>query len=1229
MAEFAHLHLHTAYSLLDGAIRLQDLFPTVKQHGMDAVAMTDHGNMFGAIEFYKKAKDTGIKPIFGLETYVSAGSRKDKTNRRTFHLILLAKNEEGYRNLTYLSSMAWVEGMFYHPRIDKEILKARSGGLIGLSSCLGGELAQTLVKEGKERAREVAKEYASIFAPGDFFMELQPNGLAEQDIVNDELPRLSQQTGIPIVATNDCHYVRREDSKAHNVLMCIQTGKTMSDKGRLEHETDAYYIKTPAEMNASFSHVPQALQSTVDIARRCNVELKLGKSMLPRYPVPEGHDAASFMRKISGEGLEKRFAEKAGRGEKLDPDLYRERLAHELAVIEKMGFPGYFLIVWDFINHAKDKGIPVGPGRGSGAGSLVAYAMRITDLDPIPLHLLFERFLNPERVSMPDFDVDFCMNRRGEVIEYVKRKYGADHVAQIATYHQLKSRSVVRDVARALEIPIAEADKLAKLVPEPVQGKSTPIPEAIEKEPRLKELYETDPKVHQLLDYARVLEGLNRHAGMHAAGVVIADGPVWETVPCFTAIDRSAASEGASSRSSAGKEERLLVTQFSMENVEAAGLVKFDFLGLKTLTVLDIAQKLIRRESPEFALDKLRLDDADVYRMISAGDTTGVFQLESSGFKELLKKLKPDCFEDIIAAVALYRPGPLEGGMVDDFIERKHGRKKVEYLHPSLEGILKETYGVIVYQEQVMQAASLLAGYSLGRADLLRRAMGKKKKEVMEKEKAGFVEGCLGKGVDQTRAEEIFDLIEKFAGYGFNKSHSAAYALVTYQTAFVKRFYPAEFMAGLLTCDKDNTDAIVKFIAEAKDMGLAVLRPDVNESDADFNVVRTAGEPGSEPKTDKTDKKKGRHKPGAGVQKAIRFGLGAIRGVGEGAVESVLAARTEAGPFSSLYEFCERVDLRKVNKKMLEALTKSGAFDSLGPKVAVRGQKQMIPQRARVMAAIESAVERAQKLQKEKESGQTSLFDVFAPPPAPSGAPRGEDERYPVVEDWAPRQMLALEKEALGFYLSGHPLDRYAADLKRFADATTGDLDDKAHGTTVHVGGMIAELRERPLKSGAGLMAFLVLEDATGQVEVTVFSKAYAKHAEVLKSGEPLLITARVEKRAGLGKDADAGEEAVKAKLLLEEAQLLSSVRLEKSSRLEIRLNADLVELQQIDQMKALLEAHRSASPQGRCTTWLRFEIPKRCETTLVLPPEWSVSPTDDLLVRLERLFGTRVASLR
>ena len=1212
MPEFTHLHLHTQYSLLDGAIRLEDLFPQVLARGMKSVAITDHGNLFGSLDFYETARAHGVKPIFGCETYI-APDRHDRTERKSNHLILLAKNNVGWKNLSYLNSMGFLQGFYYNPRIDKQLLREHSEGLIGLSACLGGEVAQTCMRRGPEAAENAAREFDDIFGRGNFFLELQPNGLEEQEQVNGHLIEMARRTGIPLIATNDCHYLNKEDARAHEILMCVQQKKTIHDDKRLHHRNEAFFVKTPAEMDAYFAHIPEAMENAARIGELCNVTFDLGNTYLPKFKVPDGFDADSYVGYLAEEGLKKRIEEAHRRGVKIDGDAYAARLALELGVIRKMQFPGYFLIVWDFIRYAKEQRIPVGPGRGSGAGSLAAYCLRITDIDPIEHKLLFERFLNPERVSMPDFDIDFCMNRRDQVISYVTDKYGKDNVGQIITMHQIKARSGVRDIARAMALPFADADRVAKFVPEPVQGKSPPIAEAIEQEPRLKQLYDENPVYRELLDVAKALEGLNRHAGKHAAGIVIAERPLWEYVPCF----RPAGDEG-------------IVTQYDKDRVEKVGLVKFDFLGLKTLTVIQTALDLINRDKasrgePELDLALIGLDDAAVFTMISLADVTGVFQLESSGFRELLKKLKPDCFEDIVAAGALYRPGPLEGGMVDDFIDRKHGRKRVEYDHPLLEPILKDTYGVIVYQEQVMQISSALAGYSLGRADLLRRAMGKKKLEVMAKEKAGFLDGAKVKGVDAKIAERVFDLMEKFAGYGFNRSHSAAYGMLTYQTAYLKHYFPVEFFAALLTCDKDDTDAIVKFIAEAKGHGIRVLRPDINESDTDFNVVTLQKRPASAAKAAPAPAPSARAKsrangaaPGAAeatTEGAIRFGLGAVKGVGEGAVEVIRAARDEAGPFTSLFDFCKRVDGRKVNRKVVEALVKSGAFDGLAEAARVS--------RARLFGAIGQASDRAAAAQRDKESGQTSLLALFgggggtgSNGNGASGATGGDDS-YPEADEWMPREVLAFEKESLGFYISGHPLDRFAGEIRRFTTATTANCMEKGVRAEVTLAGVVVDFQERTMKSGAGKYAFFKLEDQHGQVDFMVGSKKLDECRDILTRDDPLLVTGTVDAPFGEG-------ETARERLRFNDARLLATVRAERSTTLDVRLNADSLTPDTLVTFKKLILDH-----PGSCRTLLRLQIPQRSETVLDLGDDHKVAANDELLARIDQLFGDRVAVLR
>jgi DNA polymerase III subunit alpha len=1165
MPDFTHLHLHTQYSLLDGAIRLDDLFPRLLEQGMRSVAMTDHGNLFGAVDFYKKARRHGVKPIFGCEVYI-APDRFDRQTRRVNHLILLARNQEGYRNLTHLVSLAHLEGFYYHPRIDKKLLHERRGGIVALSACLGGEVAHAVRREGVVRAREVAAEYRDLLEPGAFHLELQPNGMAEQEEVNAELRRIGRDLSIPLVCTNDCHYLNRRDARAHEILMCIQMGKSLSDDRRMHHRTDAYYLKTPAEMEAYFHDIPEVLENAARLGDLCNVELDLTSRHLPRYQVPEGHTLESYLGKVAQDGLEARLRQLRESGKKPDPDLYRQRLAHELDVIQRMGFAGYFLIVWDFIDYARRSGVPVGPGRGSGAGSLVAYALFITGIDPVEHKLLFERFLNPERVSMPDFDIDFCMNRRDEVIRYVSDKYGRDNVGQIVTMHQLKARAAIKDVARVMGLSFGDADRLAKLIPEPVQGKTKTIRESMEEEPRLKEIYQGDERTRELLDVAIALEGLNRHAGVHAAGVVIAEKPLWEYVPCFRDSENPDAP---------------VVTQFSKKEVELAGLVKFDFLGLKTLTILDLCVRHINAQragaqdaAPPFRLEDLALDDAKTYQLIAAADTTAVFQMESSGFREMLKRLRPDRFEDIVAAVALYRPGPMD--WIDDFVRRKHGQVRTSYPHPALEPILRDTYGIAVYQEQVMQIAAALAGFSLGQADMLRRAMGEKKKEAMAEARAPFVEGCAKNGIDARKAGEIFDLVQPFAGYAFNRSHAAGYALLAYQTAYLKAHYPVEFMAAVLSCEQGKIANLTRFIAEARAMGIDVRRPDVNESERDFAVVRF---------------RDGR--------KVIRFGLGPVKSVGDAAVTAILDARRQGGEFTSLLDFCERVDQRRVNRKVIEALVKAGAFDGVARSSGAH--------RASVFATIERAQELAGTTQRDRETGQRSLLGLLDP------AQGKRDFQHTEAAEWTPKELLAYERENLGFYVTGHPLDRYEDDLRRYATATTADLESRPARSQVSIGGVVAELRERLLKSGRR-MAFFALDDGHGQVEVVCFPVVFERVEAVLRGDDPILCTGTVQ--------MEGDEGAVVARLHLEDAVALATARQQKTRLLELRLNADALTREELDRLGKLLGEHR-----GECAVTLRLQVPGRSETVLSLPHR--VSPTDALLLGLERMFGERVAVLR
>ncbi len=1167
MTDFAHLHLHTLYSLLDGAIRIKDLLSTVQAKGMDTVAVTDHGNMFGAADFYLQAKAAGVKPIFGSEVYVAGPrGRKDRTERSSNHLVLVAENLEGYANLRYLCSMAYTEGHYYHPRIDKELLKGRTNGLFAFTSCLGGEVPSACLRGDLDHARRAALEYKELFAPGHLFLEVQSNGLAEQQKVNGCLAGLGEELGLPLVATADAHYVKPTDAKAHEYLMCIASGKTFEDQKRLRHETEQLYIKSAGEMLEALPEYAQAIANAADIASRCKVELPMGKPMLPRFQVPDGFDDKGYVAKLAREGLDRRFGELPY---PVDKDVYRERLERELRVIQDCGFSGYFLIVQDFINWAKAHKIPVGPGRGSGAGSLVAYCLRITDLDPIPYKLLFERFLNPERVSMPDFDVDFCQNRRDEVIGYVTQKYGKDRVGQIITFGSLKARSVIRDVVRVRGLPFAEGDKLAKLVPEG-DPKMT-LSKALELEPRLKALYDEGGTTREILDVALALEGLHRQAGMHAAGVVIADQPLHEIVPLYQPSG-----------------EDFLVTQFAKDEVEKVGLVKFDFLGLKTLDVIDDAVRMINKNraegSPEISPEKIPLDDPETYALLTRGETAGVFQFESSGYTEFLRRLKPTEFEDIIAAGAIYRPGPLENGVVDDYVARKQGKARVVYPHPKLEPVLKETYGCIVYQEQVMQISQALAGFTLGRADILRRAMGKKKAEEMAKLRGEFCEGAKANGVDPRVAGEIFDLMEKFAGYGFNKSHAAAYALVTVQTAWLKAHHPAEFMAALFTSEAANTDKLVGHIADAREMGIEVLPPQVNESDLHFSV------------------------PKAG-QKAIRFGLGGIKGVGEGAVEAILEARAR-GAFAGLWDFCERVDLRRVNKKVLEALVKAGALDGVG------GAETH--ERAALFAAIERAMEQGQSRQRDEAAGQSSLFAAFAPKSAAGPAA----DPLPKLEDWSEKERLAFEKETLGFYISGHPLRQYEREIRRYASKSLAQLQSASDGERVTVAGVVSGIVDRMTKTGKR-MGIATLEDTTGTLKLVCFSAGkagmpgYEQWEPMLKSDEPLVVAGQVSVN-GRGDEENPVRE-----LKVEEVTRLTELREKKTRRLAIRIPAASVDADRLNQLRQLLSASAGETP-----VVLEVLAPGESETVIRLA-ELRVRPTDLVLRSIEKLFGSQSAELR
>ena len=1141
-SNFVHLHVHTQYSLLDGAIRLDPLFQRTSAFGMGSVAITDHGTMFGTLEFYEKAKEADIKPVIGCECYLAPRTISDRTvldNKGLSHLVLLAENMEGYGNLCKLASIAQLKGFYYKPRIDKELLAQYSKGLIGMSACLHGEIPR-LIKDGHiDKADQAAQFYLKTFGENNFFLEVQDNGIKLQDKVNQTLYNMSERLSIPLVATNDCHYLDRKDARAHDVLLCIQTGATVQDKTRFQFSTDQLYFKSSKEMCDSFSHYPGALENTIEIAKRCNVEFDFNTYHFPKFnSSPELTIDDVFKDKVQT-GYKRVMEIIKKKNPDLDEKIYHSRLQYETSVINEMGFKGYFLIVADFINYAKDNNIPVGPGRGSAAGSLVAYSLGITDLDPIEYGLIFERFLNPARKSMPDIDVDFCINGREEVFKYVVEKYGGgDFVAQIITFGKLKTRAVIRDVGRALAIPLREVDAIAKMVPDVL---NIGLDDALIQEPRLSELVEQKEEVADLVEICRVLEGLTRHASTHAAGVVIADKPLMEYLPLYK-----------------GKKGEV-VTQFDMKYVEKIGLVKFDFLGLRNLTVIANTISIISEQGKKFPdMSDLDLNDPDTYKLLSSGDTTGVFQLESTGMKDLLSRLKPEHFDDVIALVALYRPGPLDSGMVDDFVERKHGRKAVKYLVPELEPILKETYGVIVYQEQVMKIASVLANYSMSEADDLRKAMGKKIYEIMARHRKRFMDGAKERGIPPNKAEQIFDLIEKFGGYGFNKSHSAAYALIAYQTAFLKTHYPVELMAALLTSEMHSTDNVVKYITECRGHDIDVLPPDINESNKDFTVK------GSK----------------------IRFGLAAVKNVGEGAIESICRTRNESR-FASLFDFCKQVPFKKVNKRVVESLIKCGAFDFTGYF------------RSQLMASMEDAIEYGQRTQKEKADRQMSLFDM--------GGKDGEDINLPAIpgiDEWDQKELLGFEKESLGFYISGHPLTKYKDILGKYTNADTVSLKDKNDGSIARIGGVVRHVKTIKTKKG-DLMAFVLMEDLHGSVEVIIFSSVYTKYSDLLTEDNAIIVQGKVQK----------DEKAVKI-----HADIVIPVeQAEETWTASIHFNLDLsrTEKNLLVQLYDILLKH-----PGSCKGYIHLRNPEKTDLIISVSDNIKLKSCPSLIGEVNRLTG-------
>jgi DNA polymerase-3 subunit alpha len=1209
MADFVHLHVHSQYSMLDSALRLKAMVKSAKADNMPSVALTDHGNMFGAMQFVSECKKQDIKPILGCELHV-CGDHKLQ-NREAQHLVVLARSQRGYENLVKITSKGWVEGFANgKPRVDLEQLLEHREGLVGLSACMGGYLAQEVLMKGEDAGRAAIAKLRDCFEPGAFFVELQDHGFVEQKPLNEILVDLAREFSLPLVATNDCHYLEQKNAQAQMVLQCIGAGTSLVDMERAHHGSEQLYFKGGAEMRALFGALPEACDNTLLVAEMCAGQANpFKKPMLPRFQVPDGMDEVGFFHQIARTMLEERFAEFTAMQKRVDENAYRTRLELECEVIAQMGFAGYFLIVQDFINWAKQQGIPVGPGRGSGAGSLVAYALRITDIDPIPYGLLFERFLNPERVSMPDFDIDFCMDRRDEVIDYVRGKYGRSSVGQIATFHLLKSKSVVRDVGRVFGMTPQDAGRIASFVPEPVQGKVVPIAEALKQEKRLKDAYEQDAQVTKLLDTAMDLEELNRHAGMHAAGIVISEGPLWDHVPVFC------------------PEPEIFVTQYDKNDVEAAGLVKFDFLGLKTLTTINICTQLINkrpdRQGDPFLLERIAMDDPTTYALLGSGETTNVFQLESSGMQQLIKQLRPDSFDDIVALVALYRPGPLGSGMVDDYVAGKHGKKKVEYPHACLEETLKETYGVMVYQEQVMNAARVMAGYSLGGADLLRRAMGKKKAEEMAKQKESFITGAKQNNYSAEDAERVFELMNYFSGYGFNKSHSAAYALISYQCAYLKAHFPVEFLCATMSADKDKIEKVVRTVAEARAMGITVLAPDVNESEIDFAVVYDTTQP--PPK----------RKPGQPVSLGgklrdplfpkIRFGMVAVKGVGGAALESILEARVKDAdgvrcdtkqPYKDLWDFTSRVDLRRVNKTVLDALVQCGAMDSLHEPQHVG--------RDRAHAAIDAAIELGKRASADRESGQTDLFGALLGEDGPKlGARRANFPQ--VAEPWSRPEKLKREKAALGFYVSGHPLDGFREELKRFCNANSGTLARCGEGSNVSLGGMVEDYRERPTKTG-GKIAFFFLDDPFGRVEVIVRNRQVEQYREMLQSGVPLLVTGIVKaERDAQAAPLDDGMEPQPPdmKLLLDSVTPLVQAFRAKTRAVRVRVHVDRVDKKKLVELRRALEAHPGTCP-------VVVQLDSSADWRVMFPSgKLTVEPSEAMMSSLERLFGEKVCELR
>ena len=1137
-ADFVHLHVHSQYSLLDGACRLNDLVDIAAASRMPACAITDHGNMFGVIEFYQKAQEKGIKPIIGCEAYIAPDSRFEKSSHgireASYHIVLLAKDEIGYKNLMKLVSVGYTEGFYYKPRIDKEVLARHNDGLIGFSACLKGEIPQLINSGDITGAKKIADQYRHIFGKGNFYLEVQDNGIEEQTKVNKALVKISKELEIPLVATNDVHYIYKDDARAHEALLAIQTQTTLDDPNRMKMQTDEFYFKSPEYMKKVFADVaPSAVTNTVEIAEKCNVKLDFDKIHLPQYNVPEGQTREAYLRGLVDQGLREKY--------KTIDKRVGDRVAHELKIIEKSGYTSYFLIAWDFVNFAKSKDIPVGPGRGSAAGSVISYALGITDIDPLRYGLIFERFLNPERISMPDIDIDFCYERRNEVIDYVSKKYSKNNVAQIITFGTMMAKGVIRDVARVMGIPYAEADKIAKLVPTEL---NITLEQALKIEPELNKLYTEDSTITKLIDISRKLEGLTRHASTHAAGVVISQDDLTNYVPLFETNDGQ------------------ITTGVPMKSLERIGLLKMDFLGLRTLTVISEALKIIKRtRDEEVDIETIPLDDKKTYQMLARAESIGIFQLESSGMRDLLKKLKPEHFEEIIALLALFRPGPIGSGMLDDFIRRKHKKSEIKYDHPLLEPVLEETNGIIVYQEQVMKIASELAGFSLAQADTLRRAISKKTPEVMAEARQAFLSGAAKKNIDKATADKVFNLIEYFAGYGFNKSHSTAYAMISYRTAYLKANYPIEFMTALLTSERDNTDKVALYINESLKMGIKILPPGVNESFANFTVV----------------------------DEGIRFGIAAVKNVGHGAIDSIIDSRTKYGKFKSLYDFTQRVDSRLVNKRVIESLIKCGAFDSIGL------------HRSQNMSIVDKALEIAGGMQKDKMNGQHSFFDTFDM----QESFQKTFQEIPDIPEWPENKLLAEEKEMLGFYITKHPLARFEKLLNTYSSYPMVSLSTLKDGEEVRLGGIISKAKITVTRRTKEKMAIVTLEDLTGAVEVIVFPKTYQKFTDLVKVDSMVFMTGKISLR-----EEDP-------KLLPDEIIPLEGVKSKYTKAMLINLATPGLDKVTLEGLKNVLTRHK-----GKIPVFLNFAQPTGKTVSICAGKKYTVKADDHLIEELEGLCG-------